>query len=199
MRYVADIDVNRIKISDYSNSIHVYANIELLPIGLHIIGYMYVPATNGPGSINYYYYLYIHVIQYCTTLHVCQSEEIAKKQLAATVWLSGIISCWSSRPPYNLFWSVNHFGNQHLYLLIIMSYRFPIYCFILVEWTCWSYCNYSGIVRNFAMRLVNTLSHITNPKEGRLEIYYSGSWGTVCDDNFTDFSATVVCASLGFG
>lgn len=83
MRYVADIDVNRIKISDYSNSIHVYAYIELLPIGLHKIGY--VPATNGPGSINYYYYLYTHVIQYCTTLHVCQSEEIAKKQLAATV------------------------------------------------------------------------------------------------------------------
>ena len=49
------------------------------------------------------------------------------------------------------------------------------------------------------MRLVNTLSTASNPMEGRLEIYYNGLWGTVCDDGFTNASARVACASLGYG
>ena len=34
---------------------------------------------------------------------------------------------------------------------------------------------------------------------GRLEISYSGVWGTVCDDSFDDIDAVVVCNTLGFG
>ena len=37
------------------------------------------------------------------------------------------------------------------------------------------------------------------PQEGRLEVYYNGTWGTVCDNGFTDAAARVVCYMLGYG
>jgi len=35
--------------------------------------------------------------------------------------------------------------------------------------------------------------------EGRLEVRYNGTWGTVCNHSFTDNEARVVCNDLGFG
>ena len=48
------------------------------------------------------------------------------------------------------------------------------------------------------LRLVRNGLTSSSYTSGRLEVYYSGRWGTVCDDGWTTTNSDVACRQLGF-
>lgn len=38
----------------------------------------------------------------------------------------------------------------------------------------------------------------TNNSNGRVEVFYNGTWGTICDDGWTTVNTLIVCKLLNF-
>lgn len=55
---------------------------------------------------------------------------------------------------------------------------------------------YNNSIFLVSFRLVNRNGNLTG--EGRVEIFYGNSWGTVCDGTFSNTDAMVVCKQLGY-
>ncbi|EFJ48001.1 hypothetical protein VOLCADRAFT_81342 [Volvox carteri f. nagariensis] len=64
----------------------------------------------------------------------------------------------------------------------------------------WANCDHSEVSLPWCHELHTFLRLVggSSPSEGRVEIFYGSSWGSVCDDGFGDTEATVVCRELGY-
>ena len=65
---------------------------------------------------------------------------------------------------------------------------------MIIDWILIYWCVFNSLSDVAPVRL----SDGKHPKEGRVEIYHDGQWGTICDDAFDLNDAKAVCASLGY-
>ena len=71
-------------------------------------------------------------------------------------------------------------------ILVIMIWLPPVLALLL---------QIVGALQNGDVRLIDGLTATC----GRVEIFYDGDWGRVCNESWTETSANVVCRQLGYG
>ena len=60
------------------------------------------------------------------------------------------------------------------------------------------FSSFTVLCSNGDVRLVATNGNTVNVSEGRVEICFNETWGTVADDGWSTNDAGVVCRQLGF-